>query len=261
MDTNALSALYGLDGRGAIVTGAGAGIGRQIAQLLATAGAKVIAADYNLEGAEVTAKTIREAGGKAYAVQVDISNESSVTAMVARATELAGGVDVLVNNAAIYSFTPFLEVSVEKWERTHSVNTLGTFLCTRETIKQMRKAAKGGAIVNISSLSSMDPIISHMPDYCSSKAGVNMLTKVTAMEFAADGIRVNAVLPGGIATDSAKSAAAGKDLFGPITQPGRKPFGQGEPADIAKAALFLASPASRYITGQLLVVDGGFQVS
>jgi NAD(P)-dependent dehydrogenase (short-subunit alcohol dehydrogenase family) len=120
----------------------------------------------------------------------------------------------------------------------------------------------GGSIVNISSVSSMQAVVYHNATYNASKAGVNSLTKTTALEFAANGIRVNAVLPGGVATPGAKAASGEIQLKGPILTPGRIPLGgMGEPEDIAAAVLFFASPASRHITGQLLAVDGGFQIS
>jgi NAD(P)-dependent dehydrogenase (short-subunit alcohol dehydrogenase family) len=132
----------------------------------------------------------------------------------------------------------------------------------REAIKRMQSAGTGGSIVNISSVASMQPVINDNGDYGATKAAVNNLTKTAAYEFAADKIRVNAVLPGGVATEQAMKSVSGKPATGPITQPGRMPLGRiGTPEDIAQAVLFFASSASSYVTGQLLAVDGGFQVS
>jgi NAD(P)-dependent dehydrogenase (short-subunit alcohol dehydrogenase family) len=134
---------------------------------------------------------------------------------------------VLVNNAAIFPKKPFLEVDTAFWDKLHGVNLRGTFLCLREAIKRMRVQGTGGAIVNISSVSSMQAVVYHNATYNASKAGVNSLTRTTALEFAADGIRVNAVLPGGTLTPGAKAASStGIEIKGPITGPGRIPLGR-----------------------------------
>ncbi len=246
----------------AVVTGAGAGIGQAIAQIFARAGAKVVVADIQADAAESTAAAIRSSGGQALALVVDVSQDLQVAAMLDRAIAEFGSLDVLVNNAAIFPKKPFLDVDTAFWDKLHSVNLRGTFLCLRETIRRMQTQGTGGAIVNISSVSSMQAVVYHNATYNASKAGVNSLTKTCALEFAADGIRVNAVLPGGVLTPGAKTAGANIELKGPIMGPGRIPLGKmGDPEDIAMAALFFASPASRLITGQLLAVDGGFQVS
>jgi NAD(P)-dependent dehydrogenase (short-subunit alcohol dehydrogenase family) len=253
---------FSLAGKTAVVTGAGSGIGRAIAELFARAGAGVVVADVNIDGAGTTVAAIEAAGGRALAVSADVSQDVQVAAMFERAIEHFGSLDVLVNNAAIFPKKPFLEIDTAFWDRLHAVNLRGTFLCLREAIRRMQAQGTGGSIVNISSVSSMQAVVHHNATYNASKAGVNSLTKTTALEFAADGIRVNAVLPGGVLTPGAKAAGANIELKGPILGPGRIPLGKmGDPEDIAMAALFFASPASRLITGQLLAVDGGFQVS
>jgi NAD(P)-dependent dehydrogenase (short-subunit alcohol dehydrogenase family) len=248
-----------LQGRTALVTGAGSGIGRAVARRFSAEGARVAVVDLDAERAQTVAG---EFGDKGLALAADVSNESDVRAMVERTVEAFGSLDVLVNNAAIFPKKPFLEVDAAFWDKLHAVNLRGTFLCLREAIRRMQAQGSGGSIVNISSVSSMQAVVYHNATYNASKAGVNSLTKTTALEFAGDGIRVNAVLPGGVLTPGAKAASGNIELKGPIMGPGRIPLGKmGDPDDIAMAALFFASPASRLVTGQLLAVDGGFQVS
>ncbi|WP_288392851.1 glucose 1-dehydrogenase [uncultured Herbaspirillum sp.] len=261
MNTHNNDSLFRLDGKTALVTGAGAGIGRGIAETFANAGASVIVVDIDQARADETAHAIVARGAKASALVADISREADVVALFEHAPAVYGGLDILVNNAAIFPKKPFMEVDTEFWDRLHGVNLRGTFLCLREGIRRMREQGRGGSIVNISSVSSLQTAVYHNATYNASKAGVNSLTRTTALEFAADGIRVNAVLPGGVLTPGAKAATSTIEIKGPMTTPGRIPLGgMGDAADIAAAALFLAGPAARYITGQLLAVDGGFQI-
>jgi NAD(P)-dependent dehydrogenase (short-subunit alcohol dehydrogenase family) len=257
-----IATLFGLQNKCAVVTGGGAGIGKSVAQLLAKAGARVVVADVNVATAFVVAGELNStAPGSAVGIGCDVASERSVIALFDAAVQQFGSVDILVNVAGIYPKTPFLETPVDKWDKVHAVNLRGTFLCMREAIKRMKAAGAGGSIVNISSVASLQPVIYDNGDYGATKAGVNNLTKTAAYEFAADKIRVNAVLPGGVATETAMTPSKNPPT-GPMTQPGRMPLGRmGEPEDIAHAVLFFASSASSYITGQLLAVDGGFQVS
>lgn len=264
VDNQALTDTFGLDGRSAVVTGAGSGIGKAIAHLLAKAGAQVLVADIDGEAGTAVAKELNDAGFNSVAVTADIADATSVRNMFTACIDAFGKVDILVNNASIFPKVPFLEVSEPQWERMHSVNLHGTFLCMQQAIGHMIESDNGGAIVNISSVSSQQVAVFNNVTYNTTKAGVNALTKTAALEFAKHNIRVNAVLPGGVATEGAKkaSATASAPITGPLTQPERLPLGRiGSAEDIAKATLFLASPAAEYITGQLLAVDGGFQVS
>ena len=164
--------------------------------------------------------------------------------------------DSVVHAAAIFPKYALLDITVEQWDRIHAVNLRGTMLVMREAIRHMRAAGRGGSIVNISSVSGERELVFHNAAYGASKAGMTNLTRVAALEFGGDKIRVNAVLPGGTATEGAMSAAKdmverGLEMKGPITLPGRVPLGMmGAPEDVAAACLFFASPASKQITGQ-----------
>lgn len=260
-----LFSLFAVPDKVAIVTGAASGIGRVTAGLMAHAGAKVVVADLDLDGAKAVADAIVAEGGEAVAVAVDISDEAQVQALAARAEEAFGGIDILVNNAAYRPKAGFMEMSVETWDRMHAVNTRGTFLCMREAIKVMRRngSERGGAIVNISTIGTAHPTIFNNTHYDSSKAGVNSITKTSAAEFAADGIRVNAIMPGGVDTEGSRKMRGLQpeiSMSGPITIPGRLILGLAQPIQLASAILFLASPASSYMTGHIMAVDGGYLV-
>jgi NAD(P)-dependent dehydrogenase (short-subunit alcohol dehydrogenase family) len=263
---DAINSLYTVPGKVAIVTGAGSGIGEATATLMAQAGAKVVVADLVEEAAQRVADAIVAAGGEAIAVRADVSNEADVKAMTARVVEAFGGIDILVNNAAYRPKADFFEMSVDEWDRMHAVNTRGTFLCMRETIKVMKKQGKerGGAIVSVSTIGTALPTIVNNVHYDSSKAGINSITKSTASEFAADGIRINAVMPGGVDTAGSRRMKTDSSMNlavkGPIAMPGRLLLGVAQPIQLASAILFLASPASSYMTGHIMPVDGGYLV-
>lgn len=259
--------LFSLEGQGAVVTGAGRGIGRDIARLFAAAGAAVLVADVVKDTATAVAREITDDGGRAVPFVGDVSKDADVIAMIGAGAALTGRLDVLVNNAGIFPKYIFTELTAAAWDEIQAVNLRGVFLCMREAIKAMRADGKGGSIVNISSVSSLQAAVFCNQAYGASKAGVSNLTKSCALEFAPERIRVNAVLPGGVMTEGARAATAapnlgGLKLGGPLTDRARMPLGRPAlAADIAQAALFLASPAADYITGQLLAVDGGFMVS
>lgn len=265
-----LSKLFGMHGKHVIVTGASAGIGAAIAQLFVTAGARVVIAATTLSKVEATAAAIRkktQSGADVIGLVVDVSDQASVVALFDAAEKVFGPVNALVNCAGIFPSVPFVDISVDLWDRVHAINTRGAFLATREAVRRMKIAGNGGAIVAVSSVSSHQAVVMGHAQYASSKAGVDALIKTIALEFAADGIRANAVLPGTVITEGlikaqADNARENRAMEGPIMHPERTPMQRpGTPAEIAAACLFLASPAASYITGQLLMVDGGFVLS
>ena len=257
-----LAALFGLHGQTAIITGGGAGLGRDLSHMFARAGAQIIVADIQRENAEAVKLEIEQKGGVAEAVHVDVTNEASVQALFDFALQAAGGATILVNNVGVYPNRPLLEMSVDDWQFVQDVNLKGTFLCTREAVKQMMALGKGGRIVNISSIASVHPALHGNAHYCASKAGVNMFTKEVALEVAEYGINVNALLPGGVMTETrAKRVASTTTWRGPATDSKRFLLGTAPPWKHAVGALFLASPGAAHITGHTLVADGGFLIS
>ncbi len=249
--------LFSLTGKTALVTGAGGGIGEAIAHLLAAAGARVICVGRTAAKIERTAAAIRERGGVAEAAAFDVSSEAEVEAAFRRIAEQGQALHVLVNNAAQMRKHNFLTMTGETWDAAQATNTRGAFLCTREAIKLMRTCG-GGAIVNIGSVASLHAAVYGNAQYGASKAALLALTRSVAVEFASNGIRCNAVLPGAVVTEGGRAAGTGYPTQGPFAQTQRILLGRiGEPDDIAPAVLYLASDASRYITGQTLIVDGG----
>jgi NAD(P)-dependent dehydrogenase (short-subunit alcohol dehydrogenase family) len=254
---------FGLEGKTAVVTGAGSGIGRATAKLLASVGAKVVVSDLDIDSARAVCDEISVIAGSALPVACDVSDAAQVTALFVETLRAFGGTDVLVNNAAYRPKMDFMTMTVAQWDRMHEVNTRGTFLCMQSAIAQMRGHGRGGSIVNISSIGALHPTILKNAHYDSSKAGVNALTRATAMEFAREGIRINAIMPGGVDTEgSRKMRDTGEAATGPMISPDRHLFGRiANPIELARPILFLASPAASFITGAVLAVDGGYLVS
>ncbi|MCY4354131.1 MAG: glucose 1-dehydrogenase [Truepera sp.] len=248
---------FDLSSRTALVTGAGRGIGREIARTLAGAGANIIVAEIDTQTGEEAARELREAGSTAFALPFDVRDPGSVRSMVDAAFERAGELDILVNNAGVAINTPATETSDEEWRSVLDVNLNGVFWCCREVGRRML-VRRRGAIVNIASMSGM---IVNKPQpqahYNVSKAGVIMLTKSLAAEWASRGVRVNAVSPGYIGTEMTRSGMSNEEWRQTWLE--MTPLGRvGEPWDIAHAVWYLASDASRFATGTNLVVDGGY---
>jgi 2-deoxy-D-gluconate 3-dehydrogenase len=258
--------LFDLSGRVAVVTGSGSGIGRAVARRLAQVGARVLCTDLTEDAAARTVALVEGDGGQARALAADVREPAAADRTVDAALEAWGRLDVLVNNAGIYPAAPVLDAEPRLWEDVLAVNTMGVFLTSRACARAM--AGDGGAIVNLASKSAFQPTRG-MAHYAASKGAVAMITKAMALELASLGIRVNAVAPGAILTEGSERAAAGlgrtdhragREVVDAFRQ--RCPLGrQGEPDEIARVVLFLATPASSYMTGSVVVADGGFLLS
>jgi NAD(P)-dependent dehydrogenase (short-subunit alcohol dehydrogenase family) len=241
-----------LAGRVALVTGGGRGIGREIAMELARAGADV-AINYVVEPerAEATAADLAALGVRSTGVAADVGNAADVQRMVEQVVARFGRLDILVNNAGVQTWTPFLDVTEEEWDRVIRTNLKGCFLCTQAAARHMRTS--GGAIVNIGSGCNKVPFPG-LVAYTASKGGIEMLTKVAAVELAPHRIRVNCVAPGAIEVERTRLEV--KDYaatWGAVTPLGRV----GSPEDVARAVRYLVSDESAFVTGQTLWVDGG----
>ncbi len=246
-----------LEGKVALVTGGTSGIGRDTAVLFAKTGAKVVVAGRReVEGKE-TVELVRAAGGEALFVQADVSKASDVEALVKKTVEKFGRLDVAFNNAGIEGvWVPIISQSEADWDRTIAINLKGVWLCLKYEIRQMLKQGGGGAIVNMSSIAGLMGSAG-AATYCASKHGVIGLTKTAALENARNRIRVNAVCPAVIET------AMGDRIFGaPEVNKyaiGLHPLGRfGKPTEVAEAVLWMCSERAAFMTGQSLVLDGGF---
>lgn len=246
-----------LDGKRVLVTGSGAGIGKAIATLFTERGARVVVSDIDTEAAEKAAAEIGAAG----VANCDVTDEAQVQAAVARAVEILGGLDVLVNNAGIEISSPLLQQSTESFDRIHAVNVRGPFVAMKAAIGHLVESK--GNVVNIASIAGIggSPLLG---SYCASKAALIQMTRVAAVEMRPTGVRVNAVCPG--FADTAMVERLVPD-FEAATQ---VPFGDlvamkqgrlGTPEDIAEVAAFLASDRASWVTGSHYVLDGGLTAS
>ncbi|MHB9071633.1 MAG: SDR family NAD(P)-dependent oxidoreductase [Sedimentisphaerales bacterium] len=244
----------------AIITGGASGIGKVIAESFADEGAKIVVADINLEAAQ---KAVRQIGRGAIAVKVDVSNRSSTEAMIKETEKQLGHLDILVNNAGVSYITPFLDCTEEIWDKTININLKGAFNCCQAAIGRMLLYKKG-VVINMSSQSGKSGN-SHYTAYCASKFGIIGLTQSLAIEFARDGIRVNALCPGVVLTplwdqmiaDYAKKRNMKTEEVKPYFE-SKIPMGRlCTEKDVADTAVFLASDKASYITGQSINISGG----
>lgn len=252
MEQKPISELINLAGKAAIVTGGAVGIGFAIAGRLAEAGAKVLIADKDSAAAAAAAAKIPQS----IACAVDVSDETQVEVMVAKAVTELGGVDILVNNAGIYPQKPVLEATREDFEKIIHTNLMGAFFAAKAVAKQMIVQGRGGKIINITSIDALHPSNVGLAFYDASKHGLWGFTKNLALELAPYNIWVNAIAPGGVATPGTN--------FGKMPDEFTKAFlaripmhRMAEADEIGKVALFLASDLSSYMTGSQIVVDGG----
>jgi NAD(P)-dependent dehydrogenase (short-subunit alcohol dehydrogenase family) len=251
-----------LDGKAAIVTGAGSGIGRAIVTLFAEEGARVAVVDVSESDGKETVELLRKRGGDAIFIQGDISNSAIVKRIVETTVKKYERVDILCNNAGVESMGSILEITEENWDKVMSINLKGVFLCSKHSVPKMIEKG-GGVIINIASvlglIGSKDEAA-----YCASKGGIISLTRAMALDFAPHNIRVNCICPGSVLTPTFKRVMTSLGDYETAFQRNldKIPLKRiAEPAEIAYAALYLASEKASYITGSVLVIDGGWSIS
>jgi NAD(P)-dependent dehydrogenase (short-subunit alcohol dehydrogenase family) len=248
---------YGLESKVAVVTGGTSGIGRDTAVLFAKAGVKVVVAGRREMEGEETIKLVREAGGDGLFVKTDASKASEVEALLKKTVEKFGRLDIAFNNAGIEGvLAPIISQSEDDWDRTININLKGVWLCLKYEIRQMLKQGGGGAIVNMASIIGLAGSAGSAA-YCASKHGVIGLTKTAALENAKRGIRVNAVCPGFTETPMADRIFRAPEVHKYFVN--CHPIGRfGRPTEIAEAVAWMCSDRASFMTGQCLVLDGGF---
>jgi 2-deoxy-D-gluconate 3-dehydrogenase len=265
----AVTGLLNLQGKSAIVTGGAKGIGLAISLRLAEAGAAVTIADLDAAAVATAIAAVTKAGGKATGVNADVSQEADVQKLVAAAVKDYGSVDILVNNAGIFPSKLVMQMQKADFDKVVQVNLAGVFLCTKTAATQMIAQGRGGRIINITSIDALHPSQMGLAHYDASKHGVWGFTKNVALELAQHKIWVNAIAPGGIVTEGVKEMSSSAKMPEGIDMAkvmeaflAKIPMHRmGEPDEIAKATLFLASDMSSYMTGSQIVVDGGALLS
>lgn len=248
-----------LQGGVALVTGSASGIGRASALAFAKAGAKVVVTDLNIAGGHETVSRIKNNGGEAIFLKADVAQAADVEAMINRTVETYGRLDFAVNNAAIsFNLHATAEISEEEWDHLMSINLRGVWLSMKYEILQMLKQGKG-AIVNMASIMGLVGLPGRA-DYASSKHGIIGLTKAAALDYAAAGIRINAICPGPVLTEGLKDAFARQPGYEAKTA-ANIPLGRmAAPEEIAEIVVWLCSDAASYVIGHALVADGGYAI-
>ena len=264
-----LNELFKLESKTALVSGGAMGIGKGIVDRLSEAGASVMIADIDADAAKSTVEEMKSKGRSVAFLKTDASQVEAVQAAVDFAVKTFGSLDILVNNAGIFPFAPMTTLTEQQWDKILDINLKGTFFFAQRAAQVMIEQGKGGKIINIASIDAFHPT-GNLAHYDASKGGMVMLTKSMALELGRHQINVNAIAPGGINTPGAQKGSAAmmgslkpeqiEDLTKAFTA--RIPLGrQGDPDDIATVALFLAGEASKYITGEIIIVDGGYLLS
>ncbi|MFO1470880.1 MAG: SDR family oxidoreductase [Turneriella sp.] len=266
-----LNKLFDLSGKVALVTGGAMGIGFAIVERLAEAGAAVLISDIDGKAGEAAAAQMTGKGYKAAFIKTDAGKVSEIVHAVAEAKVRFGGLNILVNNAGIFPMSPVMNTTEELWDKVMAINLKGPFFFAQHAAKLMMENGQPGKIINIASIDAIHPT-GNLVHYDASKGGVLMMTKSLALELAPHNITVNAIAPGGITTPGVakisegmlKASGLSPEAFAEMMKGfgARIPMGrQGDPDDIAAPVLFLVSDASRYITGETIVVDGGYLLS
>lgn len=253
---------FDLTGKNAVVTGGAMGIGFGIVKRLMEAGANVLIADVNEEAAQAAVDKLGNISTKAAAVKADVRADDAGDKVVAAAVREFGSLDILVNNAGIYPSVPVLDMSTELFDRVYQINLRGLVFMSKAAGKQMVEQGKGGKIINIASIDAFHPSFVGLAAYDASKGGVVMFTKSFALEMAPHNVHVNGIAPGGISTEGTAAGIEGltKEQLDEMLAAFVKmiPVGRmGGPDDIGKVAVFLASSASDYMAGEIIIVDGG----
>lgn len=257
---DAIVKIFDLSGKVVIITGAARGLGASIAKYLSQAGASVVVADRDEAAAAETAEAIRNGGGEAVPFRADARSIPDGEALVRFAESRYGHLDILINNAGVYTYVPFTDLTEEQWDRMVDINMKGLTFQTQAFVRALRAKSRQGLIINLASTGSFKPNFD-FEAYDGTKGGVLMLTKSMALNLAKVGIRVNAIAPGLIQTPG---VAAMDDASTANVEQIKKrvPLRRlGEPDDVGKVALFLASDAASYMTGSVVTVDGGLLIS
>jgi len=244
-----------LRGKSTIITGAAGGIGAACAERFCAEGARVVIADVNEDAGSALAARLCASGAEALFRKTDVSDKADVDGLMADTIDAFGRIDVLINNAAVLHIAEFLDLKEEDFDKTVSVNLKGYFLCGQAAARHMVSQGDGGSIINMSSVQAVLAVPSILP-YVVCKGGINQMTKTMAISLATENIRVNAIGPGTILTDLARTLLADEAARTKVLS--RTPMGRcGEPEEIAGIAVFLADSDSSYVTGQCIYADGG----